>query len=133
MGKTKRNVYLNPRRGEKQSFDVALACEEWSKVFGANKNIFRTTPSMIDSLKPVQLRILYCLYMSDNHGMKNRKSAAVTGEVMGKYHPHGDASIYESIVNLTHFTYPTLDFPLEIELNKKILQLHNFFSTKIIG
>lgn len=100
MGKTKRNVYLNPRRGEKQSFDVALACEEWSKVFGANKNIFRTTPSMIDSLKPVQLRILYCLYMSDNHGMKNRKSAAVTGEVMGKYHPHGDASIYESIVKM---------------------------------
>ena len=41
MSKTKRNVYLNPRRGEKQSFDVAEACEEWSKVFGANKNIFR--------------------------------------------------------------------------------------------
>ena len=38
--------------------------------------------------------------MSDNHGMKNRKSAAVTGEVMGKYHPHGDASIYESIVKM---------------------------------
>lgn len=100
MSKTKRNVYLNPRRGEKQSFDVAEACEEWSKVFGANKNIFRTTPSMIDSLKPVQLRILYCLYMSENHGMKNRKAAAITGEVMGKYHPHGDASIYESIVKM---------------------------------
>lgn len=48
------------------------------------------------------------------------------------YENNKNSIIYESIVNLTHFTYPTLDFPLEIELNKKILQLHNFFSTKFM-
>lgn len=49
------------------------------------------------------------------------------------YESNKNFTIYESIVNLTNFNFPTLDFPLEIELNKKIIQLYNFFSTKFMN
>ena len=100
MGKIKRNKYLNPRKGEVDKFDVAEASEEWMKLFGANKNIYRTFPSIIDGLKPVQRRTLYALHINKNHGLKNVKVARVTGDTMGMFHPHGDSSITEAIVNM---------------------------------
>ena len=58
--------------------------------------VSRALPDVRDGLKPVQRRILYAMYdMGARHDTKFRKSAAVTGEVMGKFHPHGDSSIYE--------------------------------------
>ncbi|MGC6507800.1 MAG: DNA gyrase/topoisomerase IV subunit A [Myxococcota bacterium] len=62
----------------------------------------RALPDVRDGLKPVQRRILYAMY----HNLKlqpqgrYRKSAAVVGEVMAKYHPHGDSSIYDAMVRL---------------------------------
>ena len=100
MGKLKRNIFLNPRKGEVESFDVAEASEEWAKLFGANKNIYRTFPSIIDGLKPVQRRILYALATNENQGKKNRKVSRVSGDTMGRFHPHGDSSINEAIVNM---------------------------------
>lgn len=100
MSKKKRNIFLNPRKGEVESFDVAEASEEWIKLFGANKNIYRTFPSLIDGLKPVQRRILYSLHTNENHGLKNRKVQRISGDTMGRFHPHGDASINEAITNM---------------------------------
>lgn len=100
MAKKKRNVFLNPRKDEVESFDVAEASEEWVKVFAANKNVYRTLPNIIDGLKPVQLRILYSLYTNESHGLKNRKVARVSGDTMGRFHPHGDSGINEAIVNM---------------------------------
>lgn len=100
MGKIKRNIFLNPRKGEVESFDVAEASEEWAKLFGANKNIYRTFPSIIDGLKPVQRRILYSLATNENQGKKNRKVSRVAGDTMGRFHPHGDSSITEAVVNM---------------------------------
>ena len=62
----------------------------------------RALPDVRDGLKPVQRRILYGMY----HNLKLypegrfRKSAAVVGEVMAKYHPHGDSSIYDAMVRM---------------------------------
>ena len=100
MGRKKRNIFLNPRKNEVESFDIGEASEEWVKVFAANKNVYRTLPNIVDGLKPVQCRILYALYTNKNHGMKNIKVARVSGDTMGQFHPHGDSGINEAIVNM---------------------------------
>ncbi len=62
----------------------------------------RALPDVRDGLKPVQRRILYTMFheMSLHPGGRYRKCAAVVGEVMGKYHPHGDSSIYDALVRM---------------------------------
>ena len=62
----------------------------------------RAIPDVRDGLKPVQRRILYSMYKEKNTYDKSyRKSARAVGDVMGKYHPHGDSSIYEAIVRMS--------------------------------
>ncbi len=61
----------------------------------------RALPDVRDGLKPVQRRILYAMYETGNHWNKPfRKSARIVGEVIGKYHPHGDVPVYEAIVRM---------------------------------
>jgi DNA gyrase subunit A len=61
----------------------------------------RALPDVRDGLKPVQRRILYAMHdMGLTASAKTRKSAAIVGEVLGKYHPHGNAAVYEAMVNL---------------------------------
>jgi len=61
----------------------------------------RALPDVRDGLKPVQRRILWAMWESGlTSGAKTRKSATVVGDVLGKYHPHGDSSVYEAMVRL---------------------------------
>ncbi len=62
----------------------------------------RALPDVRDGLKPVQRRILYTMFheLALHPGGRYRKSAAVVGDVMGKYHPHGDQSIYDALVRM---------------------------------
>ena len=62
----------------------------------------RALPDIRDGLKPVQRRILYAMYanLRLTPDARYRKSAAVVGEVMGKYHPHGDTAIYDAMVRM---------------------------------
>jgi DNA gyrase subunit A len=61
----------------------------------------RALPDVRDGLKPVQRRILYAMSdMSLNSSTPHRKSARVVGEVLGKYHPHGDQSVYDAMVRM---------------------------------
>ena len=73
----------------------------------------RALPDVADGQKPVQRRILYAMYdMRLNAGAKPVKSARVVGEILGKYHPHGDASAYDAMVRMAQdFTlrYPLID------------------------
>ncbi|ABR31040.1 DNA gyrase subunit A [Thermosipho melanesiensis] len=63
--------------------------------------IGRAIPDVRDGLKPVQRRILYSMYeLGVTHNKPFKKSARIVGEVMGKYHPHGDAAIYDTLVRL---------------------------------
>lgn len=62
----------------------------------------RAIPDVRDGLKPVQRRIVYCMYNFNytwNH--ETKKNANIVGDVMGKFHPHGDASIYDALVRLS--------------------------------
>ncbi|MCC7548072.1 MAG: DNA topoisomerase IV subunit A [Burkholderiales bacterium] len=73
----------------------------------------RALPRVGDGQKPVQGRILYTMWDNGTRaGTKRIKSAAVVGDVLGKYHPHGDASVYDALVRLAQeFTlrYPLID------------------------
>jgi len=63
--------------------------------------IGRALPDVRDGLKPVHRRVLYTMHAAANHyNRAYKKSARIVGEVMGKFHPHGDAAIYDTIVRL---------------------------------
>ncbi len=63
--------------------------------------ISRALPDVRDGLKPVHRRILYSMWKTGlKPGAKFRKSATVVGEVLGKYHPHGDTAVYDSMVRM---------------------------------
>jgi DNA gyrase subunit A len=73
----------------------------------------RAIPDVRDGLKPVQKRILYGMReLGVTPGKPHRKSARVVGEVMGKYHPHGELAIYDTMVNMAQpfsYRYPLVD------------------------
>ena len=73
----------------------------------------RALPDVRDGLKPVQRRILYSMVELNNYRDKpHRKCARIVGDTMGKYHPHGDSSIYEALVKLAqdfNTRYPLVD------------------------
>ncbi|MBN2121493.1 DNA gyrase subunit A [Candidatus Micrarchaeota archaeon] len=63
--------------------------------------VSRALPDVRDGLKPVHRRILYSMYeLGNTHSKAYKKSARIVGEVLGKYHPHGDAAIYDSLVRM---------------------------------
>ena len=73
----------------------------------------RALPDVRDGLKPVHRRVLYAMSeLNNTWNRPYRKSATVVGEVMGKYHPHGDSAIYETVVRLAQpwsMRYPLVD------------------------
>jgi len=75
--------------------------------------VSRALPDVKDGLKPVHRRILYALHeLNLTHAAKYAKSAKIVGEVMGKYHPHGDMAIYDALVRLAQdfsMRYPLID------------------------
>ena len=71
----------------------------------------RALPDVRDGLKPVHRRILYAMHDIGLHaGAKTRKSATVVGEVLGKYHPHGDVAVYDAMVKMAQDF--TMRYPL---------------------
>ncbi|MGB7292756.1 MAG: DNA gyrase subunit A, partial [Thermodesulfobacteriota bacterium] len=75
--------------------------------------IGRALPDARDGLKPVHRRILFGMHEAGNHWNRPyKKSARIVGDVMGKYHPHGDAAIYDSLVRMAQdfsMRYPLVD------------------------
>src|SRR6202451_1343551 len=73
----------------------------------------RALPDVRDGLKPVHRRVLFGMWEASNvHNKPYKKSARIVGEVMGKYHPHGDAAIYDTIVRMAQdfsMRYPLVD------------------------
>jgi DNA gyrase subunit A len=75
--------------------------------------VARALPDARDGLKPVQRRVLYAMYdMGLRAGTPYRKSARIVGEVLGKYHPHGDSAVYDAMARLAQdfsLRYPLVD------------------------
>ncbi len=83
-------------------------------------NVSRAIPDVRDGLKPVHRRILYSMGELNIFSDKPyRKCARIVGEVMGKYHPHGDSSVYDALVRLAQdfsIRYPLVDGHLTLAL-----------------
>jgi DNA gyrase subunit A len=82
--------------------DLGRAAEERYLAYALSVITSRALPDVRDGLKPVQRRILYAMYQNLHltGAARPRKSAAVVGEVLGKYHPHGDLAAYEAMVRM---------------------------------
>ncbi len=102
-GETKNLISINIEDEMKRSYlDYAM-----SVIVG------RALPDVRDGLKPVHRRILFGLHeMGLHHNRPTRKCAKIVGEVLGKYHPHGDAPVYDSLVRMAQpfsMRYPLID------------------------
>ncbi len=91
-------------------------CKEVRKAFldySMSVIVSRALPDVRDGLKPVHRRILYTMYEAGlTHDKPYRKSATTVGDVLGKYHPHGDASVYDAMVRLAQdfsLRYPLVE------------------------
>lgn len=88
----------------KQEFPVISLADEMKKSYldyAMSVIVSRALPDVRDGLKPVHRRILFAMHEGGYHSDKSyKKSARIVGDVMGKYHPHGDSAIYESLVRM---------------------------------
>src|SRR5262245_60743205 len=95
------------------SIDMALFAERSYLTYAMSVVRGRAIPNVEDGQKPVQRRILYAMNeLGLKSGVQHSKSARIVGEVLGKFHPHGDASTYEALVRMAQdFTlrYPLID------------------------
>src|SRR3990172_11049199 len=87
--------------GEIQLVDIEKEMREAYLDYAMSVITSRALPDVRDGLKPVQRRILYTMY---DTGLRPdrpfRKSAATVGDVLGKYHPHGDSAVYDAMVRM---------------------------------
>ncbi|MCX8151987.1 MAG: DNA topoisomerase 4 subunit A [Archaeoglobaceae archaeon] len=93
--------------------DVAEELKNSYISYAMSVIVGRAIPDVRDGLKPVQRRILYAMYeMGLRSDRPYKKCARIVGEVLGKYHPHGDAAVYDSLVRMAQefsMRYPLVD------------------------
>src|SRR5512147_2172607 len=99
--------------GAVQSVDIDAQMRNAYLDYAMSVIVARALPDARDGLKPVHRRILYAMHdMGIRHNTPYRKSARVVGDVLGKYHPHGDASIYDAMARMAQdfsMRYPMVD------------------------
>lgn len=99
--------------GQVNNRSIEREMEESYLDYAMSVIVARALPDVRDGLKPVHRRILYAMSeLGLNSRAKFRKSAAVVGEVLAKYHPHGDVAVYDSLVRLAQefaMRYPLID------------------------
>ncbi|WP_432759626.1 DNA gyrase subunit A [Defluviimonas sp. SAOS-178_SWC] len=109
------NAEEKPRRPtyDGPSVDIAEEMKTAYLDYAMSVIVSRAIPDLRDGLKPVHRRILYAMHETGNsHDKPYRKSARPVGDVMGKYHPHGDAAIYDALVRMAQdfsMSLPLLD------------------------
>ncbi|MZH03689.1 MAG: DNA topoisomerase 4 subunit A, partial [Nitrospinae bacterium] len=99
--------------GQEKTSDIQDELEARFLTYALSTIVSRSLPDVRDGLKPIHRRILFAMEsMGMNAASKHVKSAKIIGEVLGKYHPHGDASTYESMVRMAQdfsMRYPLVD------------------------
>src|SRR6266851_1068251 len=98
--------------GQIQSVDIELQMRDAYLDYAMSVIVARALPDIRDGLKPVHRRILYAMYDMGLLTSTYSKSAKVVGEVLGKYHPHGDTAVYDALVRMAQefsMRYPLVD------------------------
>ncbi len=102
---------IKPLSGKIKPLEIEEEMQRSYIDYAMSVIVGRALPDVRDGLKPVHRRILYGMYEQNlTPGRPHRKSARVVGDVMGKYHPHGDAAIYDALVRMAQ------DFSIRYEL-----------------
>jgi DNA gyrase subunit A len=106
-------VTRQPPSGGDEAVPLHLAAETRYLNYALSVITSRALPDVRDGLKPVQRRILYTMWQQNlTADARHRKCAKVVGDVMGSYHPHGDAALYETLVRMAQpfsLRYPLVD------------------------
>lgn len=93
--------------------DISKEMQEAYLQYSMSVIVGRALPDVRDGLKPVHRRVLYAMHeLSNTHDKPYKKSARVVGDVIGKYHPHGDTAVYDTIVRMAQdfsLRYPLVD------------------------
>jgi DNA gyrase subunit A len=93
--------------------DINKEMQEAYLQYSMSVIVGRALPDVRDGLKPVHRRVLYAMYdLNNTHDKPYKKSARVVGDVIGKYHPHGDVAAYDTIVRMAQdfsLRYPLVD------------------------
>lgn len=112
MAKEKEKEEVNIEHKNVVSVDIGSEMKESFIDYAMSVITDRALPDVRDGLKPVHRRILYAMYeMGLTHAGRFRKSSAVVGDVLGKYHPHGDVAVYDSMVGMAQefsYRYPLI-------------------------
>ena len=83
------------------NIDINKEMREAYLTYSMSVIVGRALPDVRDGLKPVHRRVLFAMSeLSNTHDKPYKKSARIVGEVLGKYHPHGDASVYDAMVRM---------------------------------
>src|SRR5215211_3759340 len=91
----------NGQTGNVQQVDIDSQMREAYLDYAMSVIVARALPDARDGLKPVHRRILYAMHdMGIRSNSAYKKSARIVGEVLGKYHPHGDSSVYDAMVRM---------------------------------
>jgi DNA gyrase subunit A len=99
---TEENTPMQPSEDGVSSINIVDEMKTSYLDYAMSVIVSRALPDVRDGLKPVHRRILYSAFESGYvAGRPYRKSARIVGDVMGKYHPHGDSSIYEALARMT--------------------------------
>ena len=94
---------------ETKPIDIEHEMQQSYLDYAMSVIISRAIPDARDGLKPVQRRILYAMYdMGIRPDSDYKKSARIVGEVLGKYHPHGDTVVYDAMARLAQDFYHSL-------------------------
>ena len=100
-------------RGKIKNIGIEAEMQDSYLSYAMSVIVGRALPDVKDGLKPVHRRILYAMLdMGMKHNTPFKKSARIVGEVLGKYHPHGDTAVYESMVRMAQdfsFRYPLIE------------------------
>ncbi|MHB1377407.1 MAG: DNA gyrase subunit A, partial [Candidatus Humimicrobiaceae bacterium] len=100
-------------RGKIKNRGIEVEMQDSYLSYAMSVIIGRALPDVRDGLKPVHRRILYAMLdMGMKHNTPFKKSARIVGEVLGKYHPHGDTAVYDSMVRMAQdfsIRYPLVD------------------------
>ena len=95
------NLLEKPKEQGVVMANISAEMKECYLSYAMSVIVSRAIPDVRDGLKPVHRRILYAMNeMGCNWNRQTKKSARIVGEVMGKYHPHGDAAIYDALVRM---------------------------------
>lgn len=107
--KPKKLLAVTPKARVLEEYQLQQLTADYSKAYGAYVVEERAIPDFRDGLKPVHRAALWAMYTNHmHHNSAFKKSARVVGEVIGKYHPHGDTAAYGAIVTIANNTMPNL-------------------------